>query len=247
LKWLATNGDTRLGGTISTAAWPPCCWRKCRCHCAVTPTSAAKAIAAAEAAKIPADQDGCNGHGIACGNGAVATPPDTSEFESTIADVVERTIAPCRQALKDAGVSPRDLDEVVLVGGSTRVPLVRRRVEEFFGRTPHTELNPEEVVALGAAVQAGVLSGRKKGHLAAGRCAPLLGIETMGGHARLIERNTTIPVTAKQVFTPSPPTRPSSIFHVLQGDVNWRGQPQPGAVSSCAASNPNPLVSHASK
>ncbi len=142
-----------------------------------------------------------------------------SEFEATIRPLIERTLAPCRQALIDAGLQPSDVDEVVLVGGSTRVPLVRRAVEELFGRTPHSELNPDEVVALGAAVQADILvSGRREMLLL--DVTPLsLGIETMGGVvSKIILRNSTIPASGREMFTTGVDNQTAVDVHVLQGE-----------------------------
>jgi Fe-S protein assembly chaperone HscA len=142
-----------------------------------------------------------------------------ADFEQLIRPLVERTIQPVRQALADAGLEPSEVDEAVLVGGSTRVPLVRRLVSELFGRTPHSELNPDEVVALGAAVQADILiSGRREMLLL--DVTPLsLGIETMGGVvSKIILRNSTIPASGREMFTTGVDNQTSVDIHVLQGE-----------------------------
>ncbi|MEW6734151.1 MAG: Fe-S protein assembly chaperone HscA [Acidobacteriota bacterium] len=142
-----------------------------------------------------------------------------AEFENLIAELVERTVAPCKQALKDAGLKPEDINEVVLVGGSTRVPLVRQRVEEVFRHKPHTELNPDEVVALGAALQADIMTGRRKDMLLLDVTPLSLGIETMGGvMTKIIHRNSTIPASASEMFTTYTDGQTGVEIHVLQGE-----------------------------
>ena len=140
-------------------------------------------------------------------------------LESLASDIIDRTLAPCRSALKDAGISPSDIDEVVLVGGSTRMPLVRQRVQELFGQPPHCDLNPDEVVALGAAVQADILSGGTTDMLLLDVTPLSLGIETMGGvMSSLIRRNTTIPASAKEMFTTYVDGQTGVDIHILQGE-----------------------------
>jgi len=142
-----------------------------------------------------------------------------SKLEQLTDDLIQRTIGPCRQALKDAGLDAGDIDEVVLVGGQTRMPKVQQIVKEFFGKEPHKGVNPDEVVAIGAAIQAGVLVGDVKDIVLLDVTPLSLGIETLGGvMTRLIERNTTIPTRKSEIFTTAADSQTSVEVHVLQGE-----------------------------
>ncbi|KUJ72924.1 molecular chaperone DnaK [Thiomicrospira sp. WB1] len=142
-----------------------------------------------------------------------------AKFESLIEDLVTRSIEPCKTALKDAGVSASEIDDVILVGGSTRVPMVQAKVKEFFGKEPRKDVNPDEAVAMGAAIQGGVLAGDVNDVLLLDVTPLSLGIETMGGvMTKLIEKNTTIPTRKSQVFSTAEDNQAAVTIHVLQGE-----------------------------
>ena len=142
-----------------------------------------------------------------------------AKFEALVSDLVEKTLEPCKKALNDAGLTTSDINEVILVGGMTRMPLVQQKVKEFFGKEPHKGINPDEVVAIGAAVQGGVLMGDVKDVLLLDVTPLSLGIETMGGVMnKIIMRNTTIPARKSQIYTTAADNQPSVTIQVLQGE-----------------------------
>lgn len=147
-----------------------------------------------------------------------------AKLEALVEELIEKTVEPCRTALKDANLSPKDIDEVILVGGMTRMPRVQQKVKEIFGKEPHKGVNPDEVVAVGAAIQAGVLSGDVKDVLLLDVTPLSLGIETLGGvMTKLIEKNTTIPTRKSQIFSTAADNQPAVSIHVLQGERSMAG------------------------
>jgi molecular chaperone DnaK len=147
-----------------------------------------------------------------------------AKLEQLVGDLVEKTLGPVKQALTDANLKPSQIDEVILVGGQIRMPMVQNLVREFFGREPHKGINPDEVVAVGAAIQAGVLGGEVKDILLLDVTPLTLGVETLGGVATpIIPRNTTIPVRKSQIFSTATDSQPSVEIHVLQGERPMAG------------------------
>jgi molecular chaperone DnaK len=142
-----------------------------------------------------------------------------AKLEALVDDLIERCVGPCKTALKDAGMNPADIDEVILVGGMTRMPKVQEKVKEIFGKEPHKGVNPDEVVAIGAAIQGGVLQGDVKDVLLLDVTPLSLGIETLGGvTTKLIEKNTTVPTKKSQIFSTAADNQPAVSIHVLQGE-----------------------------
>ena len=217
---LATNGDTRLGGDDMDERLAALLLAGLPADLGSRPDVRARARAAAERAKrVLSDAPRAEVALALPGHEPVRRTVTCAEFEALIEEIVRRTAAPCRRALKDAGLEPGDVREVVAVGGATRVPLVRREMQAIFHRPPLVDLNPDEVVALGAGIQAGILGGSRRDMLLLDVVPLSLGIETMGGvFTRLLDRNTTIPASVKETFTTAVDNQTSVDIHVLQGE-----------------------------
>ena len=220
---LATNGDTHLGGDDIDNALLDVARAEIAQKFGVTLDPRGEQIQELRKAVIGVKHDLSSDHTtlltFAVAGKTYERKFTREEFEQLIAPIVARTMAPVKMAMADAKLKPADIEEVVLVGGSTRIPLVRKTVGDYFGRAPHTELDPDQVVALGAAVQADILESGVKTMLLLDVTPLSLGIETMGGViAKIIPRNSTIPASAEELFTTGVDNQTAIDVHVLQGE-----------------------------